>query len=134
MPHTVAAVDAVIKPLPRALSLGAAAAAAVVTSLLLISAVVSRARDEYAPPPPPSTSASTTAALPPAPEPSPPLLPEHPHPHSCRIPFRPARPTAPTMYPATTLPPPSATARGVRRILLRTRPKTRRGTLVPAVA
>uniref|UniRef100_A0ACD5XCU1 Uncharacterized protein n=3 Tax=Avena sativa TaxID=4498 RepID=A0ACD5XCU1_AVESA len=82
MPQSVAAVDAVIKPLPRALSVTAAVAAAAATSLLLISAVVSRARDDYyASPPAPSTSASTTAALPPAPEPSPSLPePEHPHP------------------------------------------------------
>ncbi|KAM0926049.1 hypothetical protein ACQ4PT_003886 [Festuca glaucescens] len=92
MSHSVAAVDAVIKPLPRALSLAAAAAAAAATSLLLISAVVSRARDDYASPPPPSTSASTTAALPPAPEPSPPLLPEHPHPHPPPPPVPPCPP------------------------------------------
>ncbi|XBI67157.1 hypothetical protein VPH35_046565 [Triticum aestivum] len=90
MPLPAPAVDAVIKPLPRALSLAGAAAAAAATSLLLISAVVSRARDDYASPPP-STSASTTAALPPAPEPSPQ---HHEHPHPPPPPVPPCPPNA----------------------------------------
>lgn len=49
-----------------------------------------------------------------------------------RRPSRPARPTPPTTPPATSLPPASATApRTLRRLILRTRPRTRRLTLRP---
>ncbi|XP_021310879.1 probable methyltransferase PMT19 isoform X2 [Sorghum bicolor] len=82
MPLSVPSTPAVLKALPRALSLAAAVVAATTASLLLICAVVSNshhAASSSSPQLPPSASAST-AALAPAPAPDGPDH-HHPHPH-----------------------------------------------------